>query len=123
MRRLLFGLLGYLFCLVPPTLAILERFPLWAHEGKGPLFSGFSLLLLFIASIPLRRGIARLFRRFLASPSAFTVWGAIWLFCELFAKIGSAVADIALLSTVSSLIGAVFFRLARKRGEVKQLEP
>ena len=127
MRRLLCGLLGYLFCLVPPALAILERFPLWAMEGKGPLFSGFSLLLLLVAAIPLRRGLCELFRRFLRSPSAFTVWGAIWLFCELFGRISASVADIALLSTVSSLIGAVFFRIGRggRRGrqEVSDREP
>ena len=123
MRRLVCGLLGYFFCLVPPTLAILERFPLWAMEGKGPLFSGFSLLLLLVATIPLRRGIAELFRRFLRSPSAFTVWGGIWLFCELFGRISGAVADIALLSTVSSLIGTLFFRLGRKPREVTPREP
>ena len=123
MRRFLCGLLGYLFCLVPPALAILERFPLWAMEGKGPLFSGFSLLLLLVAAIPLRRGLCELFRRFLRSPSAFTVWGGIWLFCELFGKISTAVADIALLSTVSSLIGAVFFRIGRGKREVTPREP
>lgn len=125
-RRLICGLLGYLFCLVPPALAILERFPLWAEEGKGPLFSGFSLLLLLVAAIPLRRGLLHLFRRFLRSPSAFTVWGAIWLFCELFGRISVAVADIALLSTVSSLIGAVFFRIGkggRRKKEVSGHEP
>ena len=123
MRRVLCGLLGYLFCLVPPVLAILERFPLWAMEGKGQLFSGFSLLLLLVAAIPLRRGLASLFRRFLQSPSAFTIWGGIWLFCELFGKISTAVADIALISTLSSLIGAVFFRIGRGNREVSPREP
>jgi hypothetical protein len=123
MRRLIFTVLGYLFCLVPPTLAILERFPLWAQEGKAPLLSGFSLLLLLVATIPLRRGIVALFARFLHSPSAFTVWGAIWLFCELFGRISVAVADIALLSTITSLIGAFFFHLGRKKQEVSEREP
>ncbi|MBR7095126.1 MAG: hypothetical protein IKC73_02795 [Clostridia bacterium] len=115
-KRLVFRVLGYLFCLVPPVLAILERFPLWAREGGAPVVSGLALLLLLVAAIPLRRGLLSLFRRFLASPSAFTVWGVLWLLCEWLGHIATAVADIALVATVSSFVGAVFFRLAA-RGE------
>ncbi|MBQ2718549.1 MAG: hypothetical protein IJF73_00605 [Clostridia bacterium] len=115
-KRLLFRALGYLFCLVPPILAILERFPLWAREGSASVISGLSLLLLLVAAIPLRRGLLSLCRRFLSSPSAFTVWGILWLLCEWLGHILTAVADIALVATVSSFVGAIFFRLSI-RGE------
>ena len=111
-KRPLFLVLGYALCVVPPALAILERFPLWAREGGAPLISGFSLLLLLVAAIPLRRGLQRALRRFLESPSAFTIWGVLWLACEFFGRIAVSLADIALLATLSSLLGAFFFRLA-----------
>ena len=120
-KRILLRLLGYALCVVPPALAVLERFPLWAREGGAPLISGFSLLLLLVAAIPLRRGIRHALRRFLESPSAFTVWGVLWLACEMFGHIAVAIADIALLATLTSLLGALFFRLADR--EVKRDEP
>jgi hypothetical protein len=114
-KRILLSALGYLFCIVPPVLAILERFPLFAHEGSAPVLSGLAFLLLLVAVIPLRRGLASLLEKFLRSPSAFTVWGLIWIIFEVFGRIAASVADVALIATVSSLIGAVFFRLAKGR--------
>ena len=114
-KRVLFTALGYLFCLLPPVLAILERFPILARKGSGPMLSGLALLLLLVAVIPLKRGITTLFQKFLRSPSAFTVWGVIWIFFEVFGRIAGTIADIALIATLSSLIGAVFFRLAKGR--------
>ena len=121
LKRAALLVVGYALCVVPPALAILERFPLWAREGGAPLISGLSLLLLLVAAIPLRRGLKRALRRFLESPSAFSVWGVIWLACEIFGQIAASIADIALLATLSSLLGALFFRLAG-RG-VMQDEP
>lgn len=112
-KRILFIWLGYLFCLLPPVLAILERFPLFAQKGSAPVLSGLAFLLLLVAAIPLKRGLTSLFRKFLSSPSAFVAWGMLWIFFEVFGRIADAVADIALIATLSSLIGAVFFRLAK----------
>lgn len=117
-KRVLFIGLGYLFCLLPPILAILERFPLFAREGSAPVLSGLALLLLLVAAIPLKRGMTALLHKFLRSPSAFTVWGVIWIFFEVFGRIAEAIADIALVATLSSLIGAVFFRLAKGESAV-----
>ncbi len=113
-KRRLLRALGYFFCIVPPVLAILERFPLWAREGGGPILSGIALLLLLVAAIPLRRGFLALLRRWIASPSAFGIWGVLWLVTAWLGKIAAAVADIALVGTVFSLIGTLFFRLGGK---------
>lgn len=118
-KRLVLRLLGYLFSVVPPALAILERFPLWAEEGEL-LLSGIGLLLLLIAAIPLRRGIRAALRSFLASPSAPCVWGVLWLFTAWFGRIAVAIADIALIGTLSSLVGMLFFYLGKR--EVKKNE-
>ena len=111
-KRILFRALGYLFSVVPPALAILERFPLWAREGGRPILSGLALLLLFVAVIPLRRGLTALMARYLSSPSAWGVWGAIWLLTAWFGRISDAVCEIAMIGFFASLIGAIFFRLA-----------
>lgn len=113
-KRIVFRLLGYLFCIVPPFLAVLEHFPLWAREGERPMLSGIALLLLLVTAIPLRRGILTAFRRWLSSPSAVGVWLVLWLLSAWLASIAATVADIALVGTLSSLIGTVFFRLGRR---------
>lgn len=113
-KRFWLRLLGYLFCLVPPIAAILERFPLWAREGGAPVVSGIAFLLLVVAVIPLRRGLTSLLRRFLESPSAFGIWGVLFLLCEWLDSILAAVADIALVGAVSSLLGAILFRLSER---------
>lgn len=112
-KRLILSALGYVFCLVPPALAIFERFPIFTRGGSAPVLSGLALLLLLVTAIPLKRGLAVLFQKFLRSPSAFTIWGLLWVFFEVFGRIADAVADIALVATLSSLIGAVFFRFAK----------
>jgi chromate transport protein ChrA len=113
-KRLIFRLLGYVFCTVPPLLAVLEHFPLWAREGSRPMLSGIALFLLIITAIPLRRSIARLFRRFFASPSAVGIWFFLFLAASWLAGVAATVADIALVGTLSSVIGTVFFRLGRR---------
>lgn len=113
-KRVLCRALGYLFSVLPPVLAILERFPIWARDGSRATVSGIALLLLLVAAIPLRRGLRAALSRWLASPSAYGIWAVIWLFCAWFGRIAVAVAEIALVGTVSSLIGALFFRLGRR---------
>ncbi len=112
-RRVVFTALGYLLCILPPVAAILNRFPLWAREGGRPVLSGMALLLLLVAAIPFRRGILRAVQKWLESPSAYGVWLLIWLGALWLGRISEAVADIALLSTLTSLLGAFCFRLAR----------
>ncbi len=113
-KRLLLRLAGYLLCVVPPALAILERFPLFAREGGRPLVSGVAFLLLLLAAVPLRRGLKRALGRFLASPSAHGIWALVWILTAAFGRIAADVADIALIGTLSSLLGAVLFRLSER---------
>ena len=111
-KRMLARLLGYLFSVLPPVLLIVEQFPILAEKGGEFMLSGLGFLLLLVAAIPLRRGLSHALRHWLNTPSAFTVWGAVWLFTAWFGRIAATVADIALVSMLSSLIGAAFFRLA-----------
>lgn len=113
-KRRLALVLGYLFSVLPPVLLIVEQFPILAEKGGEFMLSGLGFLLLLVAAIPLRRGLTVALRHWLNTPSAFTVWGAVWLFTAWFGRIAAIVADIALVSTVSSLVGAGFFYLAKR---------
>lgn len=109
--------LGYLFSVLPPVLATLERFPIWAREGGRATLSGLALLLLLVAAIPLRRGLRAALSRLARSPSAYGIWAVIWLAAAWFGRIAAAIAEIALIGTLSSLVGALFFRLAGRRDD------
>ncbi len=114
-RRLIFRILGYLFCILPALYAIFEHFPLFAEEGAAPTLSGFAFLLVLLALIPFHKGILRQVRRWLASPSAYSVWLVLWLVFEWLGRISTAIADISLVAFIGSLIGAVFFRLGKEQ--------
>lgn len=113
-KRILFRFLGYAFSVIPPVLAILEYFPLFAKTGGQPILSGIAFLLLLLAAIPLRRGITGLVRRYLDSPSAPGVWAVLWIFCAWFGRIAEAIAAVALVGALSSLLGMLFFHLGGK---------
>lgn len=113
-RRLFFRILGYLLCILPALFAILEHFPLFAAKGVRPTISGLALLLMLLALIPFHRGIVKRIKRWLASPSAYSVWLVLWLLCEWVGRISEAVADISLVAFIGSLLGAVCFRLGRE---------
>ena len=116
-KRFLLRLFGYLFSVVPPALCILERFPLFSRAGGEFILSGLGFLLLLLSAIPLWRGARTLLRRWLASPSAPAVWAVLWVFCAWFGHISRAIAEVAMIGTLSSLVGAVLFRLSRKEAE------
>ncbi len=113
-RRLLFRILGYLLCILPALFAIFEHFPLFAREGARPTLSGLALLLVLLALIPFHRGILTRIKRWLSSPSAYSVWLVLWILSEWLGRISEAVSDISLVAFIGSLLGAVCFRLGRE---------
>lgn len=101
--------IGLLFCIVPPVLATLEYFPLFKEQpAKG--VSALSVVFLFIAVVPLWKYI----KRALKSPSAWMIWLVIWLFSLCFEPIVTQMKVIGFVSLAGSVVGAIFFRLARK---------
>ncbi len=116
-RRLLFRILGYLLCILPALFAIFEHFPLFAKAGARPTLSGLALLLVLLALVPFHRGILARVKRWLAGPSAYSVWFLLWILCEWLGKISEAVADISLVAFIGSLLGALCFRLGREEKE------
>lgn len=113
-KRIFFRIIGYILCIVPPVFAIFERFPIFAGQGGRPVLSGLAFLLLVVAAIPFRRGILEKIRLWLDSPSAYSVWLLLWIGATLLGRISDAVADIALISTLTSFLGAICFRIGGK---------
>ena len=111
-RRLLLKFIGLFFSTVPAVAAILTYFPIWAKRDVGALISGFTLVLILIALIPLWRVIKRIFK----TPSAYLIWFLIFVAFLLLSHICDEMIVISFTGFISNLIGAVFFKLAR-RGE------
>ena len=113
--RYLIAGLGLLISVGAPALATVTFFPLWQRAGGGALLSGFALFLLLLCSVPL----LKLIKRVLATPSAPIVWLLVFTFFFIFERIASEVTVIALVGTVSNVIGAILFKIAstNRRGK------
>ena len=108
-KRTVFRILGFAFSVLPPLIATLELFPLMTAAGK---ISILAVVALIFACMPFIKTLKRL----LQSPSAWMMWGVIFVFCLLMRAIIDEFYTISILGFVGSLIGAGFFYLA-KRGE------
>jgi hypothetical protein len=109
--RIILFILGLISCTVPVTSAIILYFPLWMNEGTGSVISGFTLLLLMGAMLPLWKSVKRILR----SPSAYVMWFIAFMIFFMLAKIADEMTVICFVGFVSNLIGAVFFRASKIR--------
>ena len=108
--KLLF-LLGLGFSIIPPATVTLLYFPIWREAGAVYLLSGLTLLLLLLSVIPLLRFI----KEWLKSPSAIFIWAVIYILFFALSKIADQVTVIAFYGLLGNIIGAIFFRLAKRR--------
>ncbi len=99
-----------LFGTAPPTAAIFSYFPLWRERGSVALVSGFSLLLLLVAALPLLRTLREKFK----SPSAPLVWLSIFAFFFIARQIANEVTVIAFVGFVGNCISAGLYALAKR---------
>jgi hypothetical protein len=81
------------------------------NEGTGSVISGFTLLLLMGAMLPLWKSVKRILR----SPSAYVMWFIAFMIFFMLAKIADEMTVICFVGFVSNLIGAVFFRASKIR--------
>ena len=105
--RLLFRILGILFCVLPPAISTLSFFPIWMADSKTAV-SALTVILLALSALPL----FRILKAHLRSPSAWMIWLVLWGFLFAFRPIAPAIETIALISFPTSLLGAVCFRVS-----------
>lgn len=108
-----------LFALVlstlPPIIAALSYFPFWRESGEGAIISGFTLMLLLIAAIPL----FKLIKRMLASPSILFIWLIIYLLFSAAKNIADEMTVISFVGVVSNTVSTFIFKIAERYGKRK----
>lgn len=117
-KGLILRIIGILFCVVPPVIATLEYFPLFKEQPETGV-SALSAVFLALCAIPAWKYI----KKALKSPSAWLLWLVILVFSVCFEPIVYQMKIISAISVVSSVIGAIFFRWAKKYLPVKLGEP
>lgn len=105
--KLTLRILGFLFCVLPPALVVLDQYPLMTTSAR---LSGLAVILLVLCAVPLWRHLKEL----LKSPSAWLMWGIVLLFCLVVKAVLEELTLVAMIAFPSSVIGAVLFYLAKK---------
>ena len=114
MKKTVLNLAGLVASTLPVAVCILFYFPVWRERGIVATLSGFTLLLLALAAVPL----INLLKRALKSPSAPLMWFIIFIAFLTLSSIADEMTVVAFVGFVSNLIGSVIFRLAEgKRSE------
>ena len=110
--RLLFNSLGLAICIIPVLVTIFSYFPLWIAREDASILSGFSILLVGAALVPMYKHLGRI----LHSPSSHTMWFIIFAVFFLLSKIADEMTVISFVGFISNLIGSLIFKLAKKFG-------
>lgn len=110
--RLLFNSLGLGVCIIPVVVTIFSYFPLWIAREDASILSGFSVLLVGAALVPMYKHLGRILR----SPSAHMMWFIVFAVFFLLSKIADEMTVISFVGFTTNLIGSLFFKLAKKYG-------
>ena len=111
MKKTVLNLVGVAVSTLPVAVCILLYFPLWRERGVIPTLSGFTLLLLVLAAVPLINVI----KKALKTPSAPLMWFLIFIAFLALSSIADEMTVVAFVGFISNLIGAIFFRAAGGR--------
>ena len=103
--------LGLLFSIVPPLAATLLYFPIWSSRSSGAVLSGFTLLLILLAFVPLFNTV----KSALKSPSAYAMWFIVFLLFFMLSRIADEMTVISFVGFLGNLIGSLFFKAARRK--------
>lgn len=109
-------LLALCFSVGVPLAATLSFFPFWRSAGGGRVLSGLCLILLILCALPLWRLLRRAFR----TVSAPLVWAALFLLFLAVDAVAGQMKVITFAGTCGNAVGAVFFRLAKRRTHRKE---
>ena len=111
---LILSAFGIFLCTAPVICAILSYFPVWAKRGGEAVVSGFAVLLITVAFVPICRAV----KKFFASVAAYTLWLIAFIVFFLLSKIADEMTVISFVGFVGNSLGALCFKAAKKyRGE------
>ena len=109
-KRFLLNTVGIILCVIPVLTSIVFYFPIWAERGAPTLLSGFSLILILMATVP----IIKLAKQALKSPAAYLMWLLAFVIFFMLSEIARDMTVICFVGFISNLCGAVFFKLAER---------
>lgn len=109
MKARIYKAVGLCLSILPPAGVTLAYFPLWFGEEKSTV-SVLSILILMLCALPFHRVI----RERLRSPAAWQMWLILWVGLSLFESICRGLRAVSCVAFFSNLLGAVFFRLAKR---------
>ena len=112
-KKLFLNFIGLSVSVLPVLSAILCYFPEWQERGSGTLMSGFVLLLILLALVPLFNVI----KAALKTPSAKMLWFVTFVVFFLLSNIADEMTVISFIGFVTNLIGAIFFKAAERVGK------
>ena len=105
-------ILGFFLCTLPPAICTISFFPVWREAGGGRALSGVCAFFMILCAIPLFKAI----RIFLQSAASYTVWIILFILCFLFSRISNEATVISFVGSVSNILGALCFWIARRVG-------
>ena len=117
-KRLLFNALGMGISILPVAVSIFSYFPLWMRRGNASVLSGVSLFLICLAAVPLFKYL----KQIMHSPSAPVMWFIVFVIFLLLSRIADEMTVISFVGFTTNLIGAFFFKLARRYGKEQRDE-
>lgn len=103
-------IVGFMLCILPPTVCTLMYFPLWKSNGYESCIAGGTALLLVICAIPLYK----LLRKAFSSYSTYIIWLILFLLFLALSEIANQMTVISLVGFIGNLLGALCFYLARR---------
>lgn len=108
-KHYLFKILGFLFCIVPPLIVTVIKYPLWS-ANKGATLSVVSVILIVLCCIPFKKYLKEVWK----NPSAWQMWLAIFIADIVLENIAQMTKIISLVGFISSIIGAAMFQLSKR---------
>lgn len=118
-NALLIKILALCVCIIPPTIATLNLFPLIVNSGEKQV-SAIGALLLIICAVPFWKQV----KHFLSSPSAWKVWTVVLVLSAVCRAVMDELFVISTIGLISGLVGAFIFAIEksyrRKHGLLKK---
>lgn len=105
----LFKVLGFLFCIVPPLVVTVIKYPLWS-ASKGATLSVVSVILIVLCCIPFKKYLKEVWK----NPSAWQMWLFIFVADIILENIAQMTKIISLVGLISSIVGAIMFQLSKR---------
>ena len=101
---------GLLLSVLPVLSSIAFYFPIWTNRGATAVISGFSLMLILMAAVP----VIKLVKQALKSPAAYLMWFFAFVIFFMLSEIAEEMKVICFVGFISNLLGAMLFKLAER---------